>query len=164
MKKKRRLELIEKGWTERELRKAEKFMEHDVQQSTSFSRVVFWSALIVIIFANLTVSLIVVPFLIVFSATILYFMMILLGVSFGFLYNHLITSVGEMHKSHHFWTNILVPIIAIVNLVIMFFASHFFISKLESHPITQNPLTAGIVFAIAFVVPYAILKLLSKKS
>ncbi|MBT3836045.1 hypothetical protein HOD05_02135 [Candidatus Woesearchaeota archaeon] len=163
MEKKKRLELKEKGWTEQELKKAERIMEHDVQQSKSFSRLVFWSALIVILFANLAVSLVLIPFLIVFSAVVLYSVIVLLGISFGFLYNFLISTVGTMHKGHHRWTNILVPIVAMINIIIVVLASNFFISKLESNPVTQNPFMAGIVFAIAFVLPYMILKLFFKK-
>ncbi|NQV91996.1 hypothetical protein HQ489_05990 [Candidatus Woesearchaeota archaeon] len=163
MKKKKRSELIEKGWTEQELRKAEKILEGHLEQNNQFSKIVFWSALVVIIFANLAVSLVLVPFLILFSAIVLYSVIILLGISFGFLYNHLISSIGTMHQKHHLLTNILVPIIAILNIVVVVFATKFFINKLESHPVTQNPLIVGIVFAVAFVVPYAILKLFYKK-
>jgi hypothetical protein len=50
-----------------------------------------------------------------------------------------------------------------INIIIVVLASNFFISKLESNPVTQNPFMAGIVFAIAFVLPYMILKLFFKK-
>ena len=119
--------------------------------------------MIVILFANLAVSLVLIPFLIVFSAVVLYSVIVLLGISFGFLYNFLISTVGTMHKGHHRWTNILVPIVAMINIIIVVLASNFFISKLESNPVTQNPFMAGIVFAIAFVLPYMILKLFFKK-
>ncbi len=164
MEKKKRLELKEKGWTEQELKKAETILEGHLEHNKKFSKLVFWSALVVILFANLAVDLVLVPFLIVFSAAVLYSVIVLLGVSFGFLYNHLISSVGKMHKWHHAWTNILVPVIAVMNIFIIFFSSNFFISKLESNPVTQNPWVAGVVFAFAFVLPYAVLKIFYKKS
>ena len=41
MEKKRRSELIEKGWTEQELKKAEKIFKGHLEQNNKFSNIVF---------------------------------------------------------------------------------------------------------------------------
>ena len=55
MKEKRKMDLQEKGWNENEIKKAESILEKEEKHDTHFSKIVFWSALVVIIFANLLV-------------------------------------------------------------------------------------------------------------
>ena len=46
-------ELLNKGWHEAEVKKAESILEKTEHQDVFLSKIVFWSALIVIVFANL---------------------------------------------------------------------------------------------------------------
>ncbi|MEK6940156.1 MAG: hypothetical protein AABX31_05495, partial [Nanoarchaeota archaeon] len=72
MKPQRREELKQKGWRESELLKAEAILDKSTKHDIFFSKIVFWSALVVIVFANLLISVILIPFLIALYALVLY--------------------------------------------------------------------------------------------
>ena len=117
MKTNKRLELKEKGWSEKEIVHAEEALNRAERHDVHFSKIVFWSALIVTIFGNFIVSLVLIPFLIVLNKFVLYAVVVLLAGSIGFLYKLLITDIGHLEKKHHIAASIFVPLIAIANIV-----------------------------------------------
>ncbi|MBI4983179.1 hypothetical protein HZC32_00855 [Candidatus Woesearchaeota archaeon] len=68
----KRIGLKDKGWSEQEIRKAESILEKAEWHDVFFSKIAFWTALAVIVFANIAVSLILIPFLVFFESWILY--------------------------------------------------------------------------------------------
>ena len=156
----KRLNLKERGWNESEIKKAENILERAEKHDVFFSRMVLWSAIIVVIFANLLISLILIPFLVVLNSWILYSIIAILGGVIGFLYNFLITDIGHLEKKHHILAGILVPIIALINIFIMILVSNKFTSNLTfvNNP-EHNPLILSIIFAIALIIPYLLYKL-----
>ena len=159
MKQKKRLELKEKGWSEEEIKKAESLLEKERDHDAHFSKIVFWSALVVIIFANLLVSLILIPFLIVFNQLIIYPITVLLGGTIGFLYNFLITDIGHLKSKHHLVVGFLVPLIALANMMTMVFVSNKFITEIKINNNLHNPWIIATVFAVAFILPTIFYKL-----
>ena len=160
MKQFRKSELEEKGWSEEEVKKAESILEKEEKHDAHFSKIVFWSALVVIIFANLIVSLVLIPFMIVLYKWVLYSVTILLAGTVGFLYNFLITDIGHLEKKHHLLAGIIVPIVALINMIIMVIVANKFITdfKIVSHS-THNPWLIAIIFSIAFITPYLLDKI-----
>jgi hypothetical protein len=146
----------EKGWSEAEIKRVEKIVHREEKEDVFFSKIVFWSALVVIIFANLIVSLIMVPFLIVMNQWMMYLMVVVLAGTIGFLYNFLITDIGHLEKKHHISAGIIVPILAILNMVIVVIISNRFILELDIKNSPFNPFIVSGVFAVAFIVPYLI--------
>lgn len=156
MKPSRKLELQEKGWSEEEIRKAEQTLENAERHDVHFSKIVFWSALVVIIFANLVVSLVLIPFLIVLNKWVLYSIIVLLAGTIGFLYNFLIMDIGHLEKKHHLLAGIIVPVLALANMIVMVLAANKFISDLQVENVQHNPWIVAVVFAVAFILPYAV--------
>ncbi|PIZ51546.1 hypothetical protein COY27_03160 [Candidatus Woesearchaeota archaeon CG_4_10_14_0_2_um_filter_33_13] len=154
MKEQNKLRLKEKGWTEEDIKKAESILEKQEEYDKHFSKIVFWSALIVTIFGNLIVSLVLIPFLIVLYDWVLYTVIILLAGTIGFLYRLLIMDIGHLDKKNHFFASILIPIIAIANMVGMVLISNKFITDLKLQNTQHNPWIAAVVFAIAMILPY----------
>ncbi len=154
MRSKKKLELQEKGWSEDEIKKAESILEQEREHDAHFSKIVFWSALVVIIFANLLVSVVLIPFLIVFNQLIIYPITVLLGGTIGFLYNFLITDIGHLKSKHHLMAGFLVPLIALANMATMVFVSNRIISEIKIVENTPHNywIVAGI-FAVAFILP-----------
>lgn len=144
--------LREKGWTSREIDRANQLLHEIRPHDVHFFKIVLWSALIVIVFGNLLVSVILVPFLGFTTSWILFLLVIILGGMIGFLYNFLITDIGILGKKHHIMAGILVPLLALVNMILMVFLSH----SLAPTGIEHNPFIVGGVFAIAFILPYLI--------
>ncbi len=151
-----KLNSFENKWNSSEIKKAGAIFEKINQHDLFASKLVFASALIVIIFANLIVSLILIPFLIVLNKLILYFIIIILGGTIGFLYNFLINDINHLEKKHHLLAGIIIPLLALANLMIMVLISNRFISELNINNQQHNPLMIAIVFTIAFILPYII--------
>lgn len=157
MKQEKKQELLHKGWKDEEIKHAEELLEKVQKHDVFFSKMVFWSALVVIIFANLLVSLILIPFLIVLDKWVLYVIVAVLAGTMGFLYNFLITDIGLLEKKHHRTASIIVPILALGNMLITVVIANHFIAKLNFVNNSQhNPLLLGIVFGAAFILPYVI--------
>ena len=152
----KKTKLKEKGWSDEEINHAQKILEKREHHDVFFSKIVFWSALLVTLFANVIVSLILVPFLIVLNSWILFSLIILLGGTIGFLYNFLITDIGHLEKKHHLSASIIIPVIALANLVIMVIFSNKFIVELKINNSQHNPWIVAGVFVIAFILPYII--------
>lgn len=148
--------LQQKGWNEAEIKKAEAALERDLRYDIHFSRIVFWSAIIVIIFANIVVAGVLIPFLIALNEWVLYSAVIILAGIVGFLYNFLITDIGHLERKHHLWAGILVPILALGNIVAVVILSNKFIADAKILNVQHDPYVIGIVFAVAFILPYVI--------
>lgn len=153
MKKTSKQHLQKKGWSEKEIKKAVDLLEREERHDPILMKLVFWSALIVIIFANLIVSLILIPFLIVLNSATLYFIIIILAGTIGFLYNFLITDMGHFGRKHHIAASIIIPIIAIANMIIMVTLGNKFITSLNINNVEHSPWLVAIVFAVAFILP-----------
>src|SRR3989338_3225124 len=108
MRTEKKYELLEKGWKDSEIKKAEEILEKAEQNDVFFSRIVFWSVLVVIIFSNLMISLILIPFLIALDRWFLYAVVVILAGTIGFLYNFLITDISHLERRHHLLAGIIV--------------------------------------------------------
>ena len=136
--------------------RAKKFESHN-------SKIIFWSALMVAIFGNIIVSLILIPFMIVLTPTLLYITIGLLSASLGFLYNLLITDIGHLEKKHHISAGIILPLLAIGNMLVVVLIANQFIADLQVANEPHNPLILGTVFAVFFILPYVLSRLFEKK-
>ncbi len=156
MKSERKEQLKGKGWSEDEIEHAEQELEKAASHDVHFSKIIFWSSLVVIIFGNLLVSLVLIPFLIVFSKWMLYSVVILLAATIGFLYSFLVKDIGHLKKKHHISAGIIIPLIALANMVMMVLFSNKFIKGIKINTEPHNPWLVAIIFAVAFIVPYVI--------
>jgi len=151
-----KMELLEKGWSKEEIAKVEESLQWATQHDVHFSKIVFWSSLVVVIIANIILSLILIPFLIVLNKGVLFTLVIILGGTIGFIYNFLITDIGHLPKKHHIMAGIIIPFLALANMVVVVVVSNRFIADLQVKNAPHNPFTVAVVFAIAFIIPYVI--------
>lgn len=163
MRPQQKMELRQKGWPEQEIKKAEEILERQERYDRHFSTIVFWSALVVIIFANVVVSFILIPFLIVLTPWLLYALVVVLAGMVGYLYNFLITNIGHLQRKHHLWAGILVPVLAAANIVVMVWLSNRFIGELRVQNLPHNIWVVGGVFGVAFILPYVIGKIMGSR-
>ncbi|MHA1911438.1 MAG: hypothetical protein ACTSYA_07065 [Candidatus Kariarchaeaceae archaeon] len=154
MKQSRKDELLEKGWLDEEVKHAEEVLEKEEKHDAHFSKIVFWSAIIVIIFGNLIISFALVPYMIVLFDWLVYIVIIMLAGAVGFLYNLLITDIGHLERKHHLLAGIIVPVLALSNFLITVFISNDIIQNLEVKNPLHNAWLIGLVFGLAFITPY----------
>ncbi|MFH1276406.1 MAG: hypothetical protein ABIH82_04815, partial [Candidatus Woesearchaeota archaeon] len=86
--------LAKKGWQEEEIARAEASLDKEQKHDAHFSKIVFWTSLIIVILGNIMVSLILIPFLIVLNKLTLYSIVVILAAILGFLYTFLIRDIG----------------------------------------------------------------------
>lgn len=146
--------LQKKGWNDIEIRNAEQVLARELRYDVHFSRIVFWSAIIVIVFANIVVAGVLIPFLIALNQEVLYSAVIVLAGTVGFLYNFLITDIGHLERKHQVGAGILVPLLAVGNIVAVVILSNKVIQDARIPNVQHDPYLVGAVFAVAFILPY----------
>src|SRR3989339_965412 len=127
-------ELRAKGWTEAEVQRVENILNVVRKEDITLSRFVFWSVLVLIILANVIVSLILVPFLSLKLTWEIYLPLIVLGVLVGFLYNYLINDIRHLGIRHHILGSLILPFIAVINLVLISLVSDRYFKQTTLSP------------------------------
>jgi len=152
--------LLEKGWSKEEVEKALETLYREEPKKEKhrkkMNRILYWSTLILVIIANTIVSIVMVPFLLVLSHASLYFIVAVLGLTFGALFNLLIRDIEHVDPRHHVIAGIFLPTIAIINIYVMVNFANRFNEALQISPIHQNPIIVSAVYVIAFLLPYII--------
>ena len=146
-------QLFKKGWTQGEMRKAESILERKDFHNVFFSKIVFWSALLVIIIGNILVSLVLIPFLFFLEERALYIIVAILAFMIGALYNFLITDIEYLERKHHVMASILVPLFAVINFILVTVASNNYLKKLGDN-VQHNPWVISLLFAVVFMIPF----------
>ncbi len=152
-KKEHKEKVKESGQLELNLKDAKKILDVAKHHDVFFSKIVFWSALVVIVFANIVISLVLIPFILVLQPWLLYLIVILLGGMVGFLYSFLIKDIGHLNKKHHHIASIIIPIIALANMIGVVLASNYLLAGTVIKNSPQSPFIVAIIFAVAFFLP-----------
>ncbi len=140
--------LQQKGWDDKEIKQAEAILKQSTHHDKFFAKIILWSALLVIVVGNILVSVVFIPFIQFFPSWVLYTLLVLLGLTIGFLYNFLITDIGHLESKHHIAASVVVPIAAFINFGLVFFA----ITQLYEKT-AHNPILIAISYTVAFILP-----------
>lgn len=160
MKKEREEQLVRKGWSKEEISHAEKIIEsrkfQDKSRSTVHThRVLFWSVLVMMIIGNALVAVVLIPLLLVLTKLTMSLFVLVIGFSFGLLYNFLVWDIEEqLTKKHHLLAAFIVPGIAIFNLYAIVAMSNAINRLFEITEIQEDPLTISALYVVAFLLPY----------
>jgi hypothetical protein len=162
-----RTRLLEKGWSEQDINKAIQIIEAAKENKTSRTKlidsIVYWAVLIVTIIGNLILSIILIPFLLALSKIQLYVIILIIAVTFGFLFDLLIRDIEHLEQKHHIIAGLFIPALAIINVFFMVrFANHL-MGVMRLSNVQQNPLVVGFVYTIAFILPYLVNKFVLRK-
>ena len=154
--------LIEKGWSERDINKTLKIIEKAQKNKHPKIKIldilIYWISLAVAIGGNFIITLALIPELITLKGSLLYIIIITLGVSFGLLFELLIRTIEHLKAHQHLFLGIIVPVLAVINFIIV--ANNTKILVGIENP--QNPFLVGIVYAISFILPYAVYQIFLK--
>src|SRR3989338_10246058 len=97
--------LEKKGWEKEEIAKAVEIIHNAKQLKTPENKFlekrVYWILLFVIIAANFAISVALMPVLVALRGMLLYFVIIILGLVFGLLFELVIRSIEHLEKRHH---------------------------------------------------------------
>lgn len=157
--------LEKRGWNKKEISKAVGIIKNAKQNKSRdikfLDKRIYWLLLIVIIAANFAISIALIPLLIVLRGIFLYFILIVLGIVFGLLFELVIRSIEHLEKRHHIFLAFLIPVIALVNI--------FFISKISNDLMItlslknlHTPIIIALVYSASFVLPYIVYRFILK--
>lgn len=157
--------LKKRGWKKREIAKAvgiiKKAKQDKAKETIFLERRIYWILLAILIAANLAISAALVPILIALKEEILYFIITLIGVVFGALFETVIRSMEHLEKRHHTFLAVFIPIMA--------FAAVFFISNLSNDLMKMiglsnfhSPIIIAFVYAVSFALPYIVYRFILK--
>lgn len=164
MKHLRKIKLKEKGWSDAEIIHAENILEQAQRQNPRMVSSAFWSTLIVVIVGNLALSVFLMPLLIFTKGILLYSALAASGIVFGFIYNFVLTHVGDFEKEHHFLAGTLIFLLAFTNIALLI----YYVNQLEIRWKIDNPhslIILSLIFLGAFILPYIVdqIRLMLKK-
>ena len=157
--------LEKRGWKKREIIKAVSIIQDVKKNKTKdnlfLEKRVYWILLVIIMAANFAVSIALIPVLMALKGAFLYFVVIILGVVFGLLFELVIRSVEHLEKRHHVILAFLIPLTAIVNVFIISNISNSLTRTLNLTNM-HNSIVIAVVYAASFVLPYVIYRFVLK--
>jgi|SRR3989338_2830698 len=147
----KRLEKI--GWEGHEIEKALRIISSTKAKAEFrfLEKRIYWILLIVIIAANFAVSVALLPALMALKGNFLYITIIVLGISFGLLFELVIRSIEHLQAKHHIALAIFIPAAAL--------ASFFAVSNSVNF---RSPLAVSLAYAVSFTIPYAVCRFIFK--
>jgi hypothetical protein len=151
--------LKKKGWNKKDISKTIKIIQKskkDVSKEINFLQKRIYSLLFVlIIVANFTISVSLVPLLIGLKGNSLYFILVIIGIIFGLVFEILIRSIEHLEKKHHIFLALVIPVTALINSYVISDISNKLINDLGLNN-AHNPWIISIIYSTAFVLPYII--------
>ena len=157
--------LEKRGWDKKEISKAVDIIHNEKQlktQETRFlERRIYWILLAVIIAANFAISVALIPILITLNGALLYFIIIVLGIVFGLLFELVIRGIEHLEKRHHLLLAVFIPSIALANAFFISKTSNDLINTLDLRNL-HTPIIVAVVYAASFVLPYIVYRFILK--
>ena len=155
--------LIEKGWKKSDINKTIKIIAkakaNKHPKIKTLDKFVYWFSLLIAIIGNLIISISLIPVLLVFKGPSLYGIIIILGISFGLLFELLIRTIEDLKTKHHLFLGVVIPIIAVINFIII--SNNM--KELVGIESQQDPLIIEAIYAVFFILPYLIYQIFLKK-
>ncbi len=93
------------------------------------------------------------------SSWILYGIVILLALVMGTLYNFLIKDIGHLEAKHHLLAAVIIPLIALANVLVMVLAGNKLIAQAQINNEPHNAVIMALVFAVSFILPVLVNRL-----
>ena len=157
--------LEKRGWGAKEIQKAVGIIDTAKKIKTSESRFlekrIYFVLLLLIIAANFAISVALIPVLMALRGAYLYFIIIVLGIVFGLLFELVIRSMEHLERKHHLVLAFFIPMAALINAAAISQMSNKFGSAFEINNF-HEPLLVGLVYAVSFVLPYIIYRFVLK--
>jgi len=151
--------LKEKGWSDEDIYRALSIINKSEENKPSVIRKIdsfaYWMAILVAIVGNLIISIILIPFLILLKSTPLYFIVVVIALTFGFLFKILAMDIEKISENRII-LSLFIPLTAIISMFYMTRFANYLITSFGISNIRHNPLIVAFVYVIAFVIPLMI--------
>ena len=157
--------LEKRGWGKKEIIKTLEIIRsaklNKGKETIFLEKRIYWILLVITIVANFAISVALMPILMSLKGMFLYFIIIVLGIVFGLLFELVIRSIEHLEKRHHQLLVIFIPLIALANIWIISNISNN-LAKTLNLTNMHNPIIISIIYAVSFVLPYIIYRFIFK--
>ena len=151
--------LEKRGWKNKDIARAvdiiENAKQHKTKENLFLEKKIYWILLIMIIAGNFAISVALIPLLLALKGMILYFLIFVLGISFGLLFELVIRTIEHLEKKHHLILAVMIPLIALGSAFLITRISNEIVSKFNLRNV-HEPVIIGLIYAVSFVLPYVI--------
>ncbi len=158
---------MDSKWTQEDVDKTVRILM-DAKKKRSWlirflDEIVYVTVFVVALIINFVISLVLVPIMLVFSGFWLYVIIMVIAVSFGFLFEILMRDIESLQFKHHMINSLVIPAIAAINLIIVGAMANNMKEQLRINNVSHHPLVEGAVYAIFFILPYLYHQFYKKK-
>ena len=154
-----REKLLERGWTEEEIKKtldmlySEEKAEKHIEYRKQTNLVIYWTTILVLTIANFLVSVVLIPFLLVLKPYQLEIVVAILGLVLGLLFNLIIRDIEHIEAKHHLIAAVFIPAVALINVFVMVTIANNFATRLNLQ-MHENPVFISLIYIATFLIPY----------
>ncbi len=149
--------LRQKGWTREEIAQTLDILKRSRERRSwlmmMLNKLIFWGALILLIFGNMIISVVLLPFMLIAPPILLYPGLFIIGVTFGSLYTIVIHDIGKIEDTPKIMPELFIPAIALINVYIITVLSNQLALILNLKPGVHTPIFVAVAYVSGFVVP-----------
>lgn len=121
-------------------------------------KLLYWMGMLILVVSSFYMSLLLVPLMLLFDLAPLLFVVVLMGLFFGFIINYIVNNLEHLETKHHVFLGLITPLIAIANV--------FFVVTIAKRvgialnmTIRHDPYLISMVYLVALILPYLLFKM-----
>ncbi len=139
-----------KGWSEPDIQQAIEILSAPTDKDSS--RRLYWVAILLVLIADLFISIVIVPILMLIKNAYVYLLIFIIALSFGLLFNSLLDEL-ETFGGTYIMSTLFMPSLVAINTYFMFQVFNILASILKVNPSIGASiiLTYSFVFLIPFI-------------
>jgi hypothetical protein len=144
------------NWDKEHIDRAKRILEGPgIDNVRKWNSIVYWSVLILAILGNFLVNAALIPIFITLDTYAVILTLIVVGLSFGLLFTHILRDLELVDPRHHVIAGVFLPIFAgIVSYVTVRLSNSLAIATQTDLLLTQSTVLIPIVYILAFTLPY----------
>jgi len=144
-------------WNEEEVRKVAKIIlkaeKNKSPRLKLLEQIVHWLILLIVLFGNVILDGLIIVLSGMISISLFYFIVILLGLGFGFILEVPIKDIEKIDKKKHFVSRLMLPVLALVNIYVLVGMKNI-IEFFSGLTFPFNPLIIGLVYGTFLLIPH----------
>ncbi len=154
--------LRQKGWTREEIIQTVEILKKEHEKKSWvmkwLNRIIFWGALVLLIFGNMIISVVLIPIMLISTPFLLYPGLLVIGATFGALYTIIIGDIEKIEDTPKIMPELFIPAIALINVYIMTVLSNQLALMLSMHLAVHTPIFVAAAYVAGFVMPLIYIK------
>ena len=134
---------------------SQKMKQKHMIYAKSMNRIHFWIILMILTICSFMITLILVPFLLVLPNSLIYVIVVLLGILFGLIFTFIVIDIEHLEKHHHIFAGFFIPLVALINMLILVALSMKIGQLLKiTTTVQRDPVLISLFYVVAFILPY----------